>query len=87
MKYCIFVDFKRHAEVSFAHVEQTVNCFKQIHDMLISDPSLLDEIEEEFMHYQAMSDNAIPQMIWDAALVGDIRDEQHRMDVIWGYLK
>ena len=52
--------------------------------MLISDPSMLDEVEEEFMDYQAMSDNVIPQMIWDAALVGD---NQYRMDVIWGFLK
>ena len=31
-----------------------------------------------------MCDNVIPQMIWDAALVGD---NQHQMDVIWGFLK
>ena len=55
--------------------------------MIMSDPSLLDEVEEEFMDYQAMSDNEVPQRVWDAALVGDIRDNQHRMDVIWGYLK
>ena len=39
MTHCIFVDFKRRAEVSFAHIEQTVTCFKRIHEMLISDPS------------------------------------------------
>ena len=33
------------------------------------------------MDYQAMSDKDIPQMIWDAAVV-DVRDNQHRMDVI-----
>ena len=87
IKHCIFVDFKRRVEVSFADVEQTINCFKRIHEMLISDPSLLDLVEEELMDYQAMSDNDIPQMIWDTALVGDIRDNLHRMDVIWGYLK
>ena len=55
--------------------------------MVMSDPSLLDEVEEEFMDYQAMSDDDVPQRIWAAALVGDIHDNQHRMDVIWGYLK
>ena len=76
MKNCIFVDFERRTDVTFAHIEQTVNCFKRIHEMLISDPSMLDEVEEEFMDYQAMSDNVIPQMIWDVALVGD---NQHQM--------
>ena len=52
MKNCIFVDFKRRTEVTFAHIEQTVNCFKQIHEMLISDPSMLDKVEEELMDYQ-----------------------------------
>ena len=51
----------------------------------ISDPVVV-VVVVEFMDYQAMSDKDIPQMIWDAAVV-DVRDNQHRMDVIWGHLK
>ena len=53
----------------------------------MSDPSILNAVEDEFINYQAMNENDIPQTIWEAALVGDIRDNQHRMDIIWGYLK
>ena len=34
-----------------------------------------------------MCETDIPKNIWEAAQVGDIRDQQYRMDVIWGYLK
>ena len=87
MKHCIFVDFKRRSEVSFAHIEQTITHFKRIHETLMSDPSILNAVEDEFIDYQAMNENDIPQTIWEAAVVGDIRDNQHRMDIIWGYLK
>ncbi|CAB4009886.1 ATP-dependent DNA helicase [Paramuricea clavata] len=87
MKHCIFVDFKRRTEVSFAHIEQTITHFKRIHETLMSDPSILNAVEDEFIDYQAMNENDIPQTIWEAAVVGDIRDNQHCMDIIWGYLK
>ena len=87
MKHCIFFDFKRRTEVSFAHIEQTITHFKRIHETLMSDPSILNAVEDEFIDYQAMNENDIPQTIWEAAVVGDIRDNQHCMDIIWGYLK
>ena len=70
-----------------SHIEQTVTHFTLIHEALVTDASMFDAVEEQFMDYQAMCETDIPKNIWEAAQVGDIRDQQYRMDVIWGYLK
>jgi len=49
----------------------------------------LNSIEEEFIQYQMLEDNEIPQKVWDAALVVEDKDEdirKYRMDIIWSYL-
>ena len=49
----------------------------------------LNSIEEEFIQYQMLADNEIPQKVWDAALVVEDKDKdicKYRMDIIWSYL-
>ena len=49
----------------------------------------LNLLEEEFLHYQAMSDLEIPQKVWDEGLVKEDKDQgirKYRMDVIWSFL-
>ena len=46
---------------------------------------------EEFLDYQAMSRNEIPQHVWDEAVCHECGDGSanityHRMDRIWGYI-
>ena len=45
---------------------------------------LYNEIEVQFLDYQAMSENDIPSSMWKAAEIGD--EKLYRMDIIWGYL-
>ena len=48
----------------------------------------MDQLEEEFIVYQGMSNNEIPQRIWDEAAVYEKETTvYHRMDIIWAYLR
>ena len=73
--------------MSFSYVEETVGCFKRVHETLLEDPKMLDSVEEQFLDYQGMCETDIPSNIWEAAQIGDTQEKQYRMDVIWGYLK
>ena len=51
----------------------------------------LDKLNEEFLDYQALSKDGIPQTVWDNAICyevgeGDQKKTYHRMDAIWSYL-
>lgn len=52
-------------------------------------PSLLVELEEQFLQYQSMAETDIPKHIWETAKVSTEKsiDNEYRMDIIWGYLK
>ena len=50
------------------------------------DPEKFDELEEEFITYQAIADKEIPGYVWEEALVrSDNYKSYHRMDVIWAH--
>lgn len=52
-------------------------------------PSELSLLEEEFTHYQLLSDQSIPQSAWDEALVKCNEDDEisyHRNDILWHHL-
>ena len=85
LKSCTFVDFGKRLEVDFSHVEQTIASFSRISNVISKNPSLINYVEDEFMDYQAMTDDDLPQNIWESAKLGD--GGYHRMDAIWGYLK
>jgi hypothetical protein len=48
-----------------------------------------DQLFEEFMEFQLLGDDDIPQDIWDKATITE-SDENHsryfRMDILWHYL-
>ena len=52
--------------------------------------SELASLAQEFVDYQLLNDEDVPQMIWDKAKVGsssdENEDEHYRMDIIWQYL-
>ena len=48
----------------------------------------LHQLEAEFLEYQLLEENDIPEHIWESALVVDSDDAQyHRMDVLWNFLR
>ena len=59
-----------------------------LHGKFQVDVSLMDQLEEEFIVDQGMSNNEIPQRIWDKAAVYEKETTvYHQMDIIWAYLR
>ena len=51
----------------------------------------LEKLNEEYLDYQALTRDSIPQTVWDSALCYEADDYNkrtsfYRMDIIWGYL-
>ena len=51
----------------------------------------LEKLNEEYLDYQALTHDSIPQTVWDSALCYEADDYNgrtsfYRMDIIWGYL-
>ena len=57
------------------------NCSSKIKEFY----ELHDEMEEQFLDYEAMSQYDIPWNTWKAAEIGN--EKLYRIDVIWGYLR
>ena len=52
-------------------------------------PEELNKLSEEFIEFQLLQDENIPQQVWDKATVKvDTENDKfyHRMDIIWHYL-
>ena len=48
----------------------------------------LDKLQEQFIYYQTMSEDDIPESIKASCCIGDTdEDKICQMDVLWGYLK
>lgn len=60
------------------------------HNLLpFSTPTQISKLGEEFVQYQLLNKEDIPQMVWQKALVVNDDEEDHRhyrMDVIWHYI-
>ena len=83
-----FVDFEVKEQCHFAMVCTFV---KRYPKLLTFTNTELDKLNEEFLDYQALSKDAIPQTVWDNAVCyevaeGDQKKTYHRMDTIWSYL-
>ena len=49
---------------------------------------MLDTLEEEYMDYQSLVKEDIPENIWKEAFIKDTSQTEHyRMDMVWGYLR
>ena len=47
--------------------------------------SELTQLAEEFVDYQLLREEDIPQRVWDKAKVEEDGDKHYRMDVLWHY--
>ena len=72
LKISRFIAFSRRSEFSF--------------DNILNNVHKVDELEEEFLAYQAMSGNEIPQHVWEIPKFNENVDDgkvYYRMDIIW----
>lgn len=82
----VFVNFEEKEECTFNVVDFFCNKYSEVLSFKESDQ---DKLEQEFLEYQLLNEQDIPQLIWNEALVyeDDERGVKHyRMDTIWGYL-
>ena len=89
LRSCTFIDFVRRSEFSFDDVQSVVSEFPQLNQDILNNVHKLDELEE-FLAYQAMSGNKIPQHVWELAKVNENVDEgkmYYRIDIIWANLR
>ena len=52
-------------------------------------PKELDSLHEEFLDFQLLCNDEIPESVWKSSVVQDDADSditRHRMDIIWHYL-
>ena len=67
---------------------QIITMMPHLHGKFQVDVLLMDQLEEEFIVCQGMSNNEIPQCIWDEAAVYEKETTvYHRKDIIWTYLR
>ena len=45
----------------------------------------IDELNEQFLNYQLLPDNAIPKEVKDCVNLS--KEDPHRIDVLWGFLQ
>ena len=71
-------------------LQSVVSAFPQHNQDILNNVLKLDELEEEFLAYQAMSGNEIPQYVWELSKVNENVDEgkvYYRMEIIWANLR
>lgn len=88
LNHARFLNFERKEECTFDPVE--FFCAKYS-DLLQFTPAQMDKLQEEFVDYQLLEKNDIPNAVWKEAIVyeeGAEGEEKqyHRMDTIWGYI-
>ena len=64
---------------------------KRYKNLLMCTVQELDKLNEEFLDYQSLPRDSIPQHVWDSELCYEASEASerslfYRMDVIWGYL-
>lgn len=88
LKQCQFVNFNERLKHSIEDVIEIITLMPHLHGEFQANVSLMDQLEEEFVVYQGMSNNEVPQRIWDEAAVYEKETKvYHRMDIIWAYLR
>ena len=65
LKNCVFIDFKHRNDCSMDNIEEVLSALDHILGELINDPKAVDDLEEDFLVYQSMSDTDIPAHVWD----------------------
>lgn len=71
-------------------MEECIGKLTRINEVISETPSMLNELEEQFLQYQSLTENDIPDHVWDSASVSADEpasaDRHYRMDVLWGHL-
>ena len=75
-----WLDFENRQQKSFSCVENFV--FKYDH---IFSGIKIDELNEQFLNYQLLPDNAIPKEVKECVNLSE--EDPHRIDVLWGFLR
>ena len=81
-----FVNFEKRREHDFTIVEFFLQRFPHHLQMTVEEQ---EKLQEQFIDYQLLSNNSIPQHVWNDATVKTDEDGTpclFRMDVIWGQL-
>ena len=84
----VWTDFNKGSEVSWDNVELFVDKYKSVKSVNDID---CDKLYDEFIDYQTLSNNEIPNTAFDDAKVvdGTIDEEEffhYRMDILWWHL-
>ena len=89
LKISRFIDFSRRSEFSFDEVQSVANALPLLNQHILNNVHKVDELEEEFLAYQAMSGNKIPQHVWEIPKFNENVDDgkvYYRMGIIWANL-
>lgn len=81
LQHAKFVNFENRKNCNFSDVEYFVQRYHDIPSIDIS-----ENVFDEFVEYQLLEKEDIPQSVWDSAKEGDDSAPYTRMDVIWGYI-
>ena len=79
MKQCQFVNFDERLKHGIENVMQIITMMPHLHGKFQVDVLLMDQLEEEFLIYQGMSNNEIPHK---AAVYEKETTVYHQMDII-----
>ena len=60
--------------------------FCHIRRVVSEDPNIVQLLNDEYLEYQSMAKDEIPDNIWDQALIKGEKP-RFRMDIIWGCIK
>ena len=84
-----FFDFPKKSSASLDQVMSIAEGFLTWNKNLCSDPQDFDACEKEFMMYQGLSHENIPENIWNEAKDDISTTEKYfyRVHIIWGYLR
>ena len=85
LKCARFVNFDRKNSAEFSQVEFFINKYPDL--LPYTSVEEQNKVEEEFLDYQLMDKEEIPESVWKSALVV-IKDECnfYRMDTVWAYM-
>ena len=72
--------------ISFSCYQYCYILFKYDHILGLDGPNHQEELSEEFIDYQTMTDQEIPANVWKDALTIEDHQEYHRMGVLWGFI-
>ena len=84
LQHAKLVNFQDREEICFDSVEYFISRFP--HLSALNTPRETELLQEEFVHYQLLSDSEIPTQVWEEAKVNEDEHVYYRIDALWGYI-